>query len=168
MSRDAFVDTRWGTPVDLLVGRFHLEKGSLYEAVRIDSIACISVTLCVGHLFCSVPHAASYPTGRVSEAEHHACTILLTCSDFPDFPRFYHGWRGLNVCFFCLFYVWSVLIRSWVCTRSLILNIALCFSIVKLCAWPALCSLTWLFVNAEKSRVESCFWATLQWLEPQW
>lgn len=149
----AFVDTRWGTSIDLLVGRFHLEKGSLYEAVYIDSIACISVTLCVGHLFCSVPHAASYPTGRVSETELHACTILLTWSDFPDFPCFYHGWSGYTVkCFFFyLFNVWNVLIRSWVCTRSLKLNIVLCFSIVKLCARPALCSLTWLFVKAEQS-----------------
>ena len=76
---------------DHLVGRFHLEKGSLYEAVCIDSIACISVTLCVGHLFCSIPHASSYPTGRVLEAELHACTILLTYSDFLDFPCFHHG-----------------------------------------------------------------------------
>lgn len=71
-------------------------------------------------LFCSILHAASYPTGSISEVGRHAYLMLFTCSDWvffivsPCFLFFFCfncGWVGYVVlschylpCVYCYSY----------------------------------------------------------------
>lgn len=85
-------------------------------------------------LFRSVLHAATYPTGRVSKVERHACSILLTCSYcmFCYFSFIYKLLLRLQSLIFrfrlykvCLFWIFPTLLhcRSRVVTRCFILKI---------------------------------------------
>lgn len=108
---------------------------------QLAQLACsdILVILCVP-LFGSVLHATLNTTGSISEAERHACPMLLTCTDsvyliiFPWFLCFYLGW----VSYVVFLFVRCVYCFRPCCARCIMLCLTSCL------ARSALWWMTWL------------------------